>query len=247
VNRSSRFAVFGVGVGCLGVLLALALLRMPGFGTTSHFYRDHAVPAAVRNATANAVTSVNFDQRAIDTFGEETILLGSVIGVAALLRTGRDEERREQQDTGTVLESTRLVGYLMLGLTLLIGIDVVTSGPLTPGGGFQGGVILATGLHLLYVGGRYRALDRVRPERVYDVGEAFGAAAFAGLGIAGIAVGGSFLANFLPRGDFGDLLSAGSVPLLNVSVGIEVASGVIVLLARFLEQVHAVRPARAVR
>jgi multicomponent Na+:H+ antiporter subunit B len=140
-----------------------------------------------------------------------------------------------------VLTATALLGYLLLPITLLIGVDVVVHGHLTPGGGFQGGVVLGTALHLLYLTGRYRTLERVRPVPLFDTGEALGTGAFAALGIAGLVAGAAFLTNVLPLGQFGALFSAGTVSLLSVAVGIEVASGVIVLLAKFLEQALRVR------
>jgi multicomponent Na+:H+ antiporter subunit B len=121
-------------------------------------------------------------------------------------------------------------------VTLLVGVDVVVHGHLTPGGGFQGGVVLGTAVHLLYLAGQYPALERVRSVPLYDAGEAVGTAAFVALGLAGTAAGGAFLANVLPFGTFGSLLSAGTVPLLSIAIGIEVGSGVIVLLAAFFEQ-----------
>ena len=234
--------LFIIGGGCVAAMLVLVFLDMPAFGGKHHPYRDYAVPAAVPHGTANVVSAVNFDQRGIDTFGEETIMLGSVVGVAVLLRPGEHEHEEEGPATGRVLDSTRLAAYLVLAVTMIVGLDVVLHGAITPGGGFQGGVVLATGAHLLYVGGRYPALRRVTPEPVYEAGEAFGAAAFAGLGLAGIAVGGAFLANLLPNGTFGQLFSAGSVPLLSIAVGIEVACGTVVLLAQFLRQELAIRP-----
>ena len=241
MSRPVRLAVFAVGGICVAALLSIAFLRMPAFGGSAHQYRDHAVAAAVRHATANVVSSVNFDQRGLDTLGEETILLGSVIGAAVLLRPAEEEERREPGQGGSTLQSTMLAGYLFLGTTLLLGLDLVTHGHVTPGGGFQGGVVLATGYHLLYVAGRYPALEKLRPETFFEVGEAAGAAAFGGLAIAGIGVSGTFLANVLPSGSFGGLLSSGSVPLFNVAVGVEVACGTVILLARFLEQTLVVR------
>ncbi|HZU72905.1 MAG TPA: MnhB domain-containing protein [Acidimicrobiales bacterium] len=236
MTRRARFSLFLAGASCFAVLLVLAVLGLPGFGTTRHQYRDHAVAAAIGHGTANVVSAVNFDQRGIDTLGEESILLGSVVGAAALLRPARREQDHAPAGGGSVLEATRLAGYVVLAVTLLLGIDLIAHGHLTPGGGFQGGVVLATGLHLLYVAGRYPALARLRPLASFEVGEGLGAAAFAGLGVAGMAVAGSFLANVLPSGSFGDLLSAGSVPLLNVAVGVEVACGTVILLAKFLEQ-----------
>jgi multicomponent Na+:H+ antiporter subunit B len=228
--------MFLVGAGCIGAMMLLAFFDMPRFGTSYHPYRDRAISATAAHVTPNAVSSVNFDQRAIDTLGEETIFFASVIGAAALLRMSRDEHEDRSPDEGRVLEATRLLGYLWLPLTLVVGLDVVAHGHLTPGGGFQGGVVLATGLHLLYVTGSYPALQRMRSVRAYDYVEAFGAAAFAGLGVAGLGVAGSFLYNALPLGSYGQLFSTGTVPVLNGIVAVEVGAGVMVLLAQFLEQ-----------
>jgi multicomponent Na+:H+ antiporter subunit B len=236
VSRSARLVVFLIGAGCVAAMFAVAFFKMPAFGGSMHLYRDLAVPASVSHYTANVVASVNFDQRAIDTLGEETILVASVIGAAVLLRPAEEEAEMRPKAVGRTLEATKLAGYLLLPVTLLIGLDVVLHGQVTPGGGFQGGVILATGLHLLYVTGSYRALDRLRPLELFDTGEAVGAAAFAGVGIAGIVVAGNFLANIVPGGTFGQLLSAGTVPILNGAVGLEVGCGIVVLVAHFLQQ-----------
>jgi multicomponent Na+:H+ antiporter subunit B len=248
VTRAVRWWVFGVGAAGVAALLVLAALRMPVFGSDHHPYRDLAVPAAVARSSPNVVSSVNFDQRGLDTFGEELILLASVVGAAALLRPGRAErERAGTPDEGRVLAGTRFLGYLMLPVTLVVGADVVAHGHLTPGGGFQGGVVLATGLHLLYVAGSYGVLRRLRPLAWYEASEAIAAGAFAVLGVSGLVLAGGFLVNLLPRGEFGTLFSGGTVPVLNVAVGCEVASGVVVLLAQFLTQALALGPDQAVR
>jgi multicomponent Na+:H+ antiporter subunit B len=132
---------------------------------------------------------------------------------------------------------TRLFGYLLLPLTLVVGLDVVLHGHVTPGGGFQGGVVLATGLHLLYVAGDHRALQRLRPDPLFEYGEAAGAAGYVVLGLGTLAATGAFLANVLPYGQFGQLLSAGTVPVLDATVGVAVGSGAVVLLSQFLRQI----------
>jgi multicomponent Na+:H+ antiporter subunit B len=66
-------------------------------------------------------------------------------------------------------------------------------------------------------------------------------AAVVALGVAGLVAGTGFLANVLPRGVFGSLVSAGTVPLFSLAIGVEVAAGVVVLLAGFLEQDLATR------
>jgi multicomponent Na+:H+ antiporter subunit B len=239
MSRSTRYLLFLAGGGLLAVLFVWGVVGMPKFGSSDHPYRDRAVHASVSHQTANVVSSVNFDQRGLDTLGEESIFFASVIGAAALLRPSK-EERQQHKDNGGqvghVMASTRFVGYLLFPLTLLVGFDVVAHGHLTPGGGFQGGVILATGLHVLYVAGRYEALEKLRPVTAFEHGEVVGALGFAGLGFAGIGISGSFLANIIPVGSFGSFLSAGAVEVLNFAVGVEIACGVIVLLSHFFEQ-----------
>ncbi len=231
-----RLAVFLAGAAGIAAMFGAAFAHMRAFGGVIHIYRTLAVHAAVAHHTANVVSSVNFDQRGLDTLGEESIFFASVVGAAVLLRPSKEEAKRHQPREGRTLEATRLLGYLLLPVMLLVGFDVVAHGHLTPGGGFQGGVILATGLHLLYVTGSYRALDRLRPLGIFDWGEAAGVAAFAGLGIAGIVVTGYILANIIPFGTFGQLLSSGTVAVLNGAVAVGVGCGVVVLLAHFFEQ-----------
>ncbi|TSD95391.1 sodium:proton antiporter [Skermania sp. ID1734] len=236
MTRRTRLLVFLAGAVGFAIVYAVAVFGMPSFGGLVHPYRDAAVAAAVGHQTANVVSSVNFDQRALDTLGEETILLGSVVGAVALLRSGSQRVPPPENVVAQPLQATKLVGYVLLPVTLMIGLDLVVHGHLTPGGGFQGGVVLGTGLHLLYVGGDYPALERLRPMPALHIGEALGALSFALVGVAGLIVSGAFLVNVVPQGTFGQLFSAGTVPVLNVAVGFEVACGAMVLLATFLDQ-----------
>jgi multicomponent Na+:H+ antiporter subunit B len=244
MTRTARMVMFAIAGGAVAVMLVWGLVVMPAFGGSHHPYRDRAVEAAVAHKTSNVVSSINFDTRGFDTLGEESILMASVMGVAVLLRPAHDEDELPGLTPGRLLDLTTFGGYVMLPITLVIGLDVVAHGHLTPGGGFQGGVVIGTGLHLLYVAGRYEALRRLRPEVPFEWGEAFGAGGFAVLGIAGVIAAGAFLQNVVPLGIFGQLFSGGTVPVLNGLVGIEVASGTMMLLAKFLEQAILIRSPR---
>jgi len=228
MSRRTRTAVFGAGAAVLAVLFALAVAGLPPFGNGDHPYRDLAIAAALRQATPNVVSSLTFDLRGLDTLGEEMILLGSVVGAVALLRPRRDETVRNRSRTENN-QSVALVAYVFLPLTLLIGFDLLVHGHLTPGGGFQGGVVLATGLHLLYLSGGYDALRRLRPLAWYEWVEGLTTAAFAAAGLIGVR-------NFLPHGTIQQLFSAGTVPILNILIGFAVGAGAVVLLAQFLTQ-----------
>jgi multicomponent Na+:H+ antiporter subunit B len=235
VSRRARRRLFLGAALVFAAVYVLACTGLPRFGTPSHPYGARAVAAALHQRTANAVSSVNFDQRAFDTLGEESILFGAVLGAIVLLRPARGEREREPS-AGRVPPATRLLGTVLLPVALLTGVYVVAHGQLSPGGGFQGGVVLATGLHLAYIAADYRALKRVRPLAVLDIADTVGAGAFVMLGIAGLITGAAFLQNILPLGTFGRLSSGGLVPVLNAAVGVEVGSGVVVLLAAFLDQ-----------
>jgi multicomponent Na+:H+ antiporter subunit B len=244
MSRTARTVAFLVGAGAVAAVFVVAVLGLPAFGGDVHPYRDASVPAALDRSSPNAVSAIVFDQRAIDTLGELVILLGSVVGAATLLRLAEDERTDPDADEAAPLPTARLIGFLLLPVSLVLGANVIAHGHLTPGGGFQGGVVLATGLHLLYVAGTYRALRRLRPLSWYHFAEATGTGAFVLVGCAGLLVGQQFLANVLPFGQSGALFSSGTVVVLSVAVGLEVAGGVVVLLAQFLEQAISVRPDR---
>ncbi|WP_405578775.1 MnhB domain-containing protein [Streptomyces sp. NBC_01190] len=235
MSRRARLLLFLLGAALFAGAFTAACTGLPRFGTQNHPYGARSVHASLQHRTANVISAINFDQRALDTLGEESILLGAVLGAVALLRKARDENQGTPEPT-VVLPSTMLFGAALLPVTVLVGAYIVAHGQLSPGGGFQGGVVLATGLHLAYVAADYRVLHRVRPLVVFYALDAVGAGAFTALGLAGLAAGGAYLQNVLPLGTFNTLSSAGLVPLVNAAVGVEVASGMIVLVAQFLDQ-----------
>jgi multicomponent Na+:H+ antiporter subunit B len=74
-----------------------------------------------------------------------------------------------------------------------------------------------------------------------DAAEGAGAFAFPMLGVAGLLAGPAFLANVLPLGTAGELLSAGTIPLFNLAVGLEVSAAFLLIVSEFLEQSLMVR------
>lgn len=243
MTRRGRLGLLLVGGAGLAALLLAALLQLPLAGASSHPYGDQAVAVAVGlRQTANTVASVTFDERGFDTMGEEFILFAAVLGAALLLRlTPEEREQAVRRDAPDVLDAVRLSGVVLLPVTVAVGLAVVASGHLTPGGGFQGGVVLATAVHLLFLAGDYPALQRVRPVELVSRVEAAGAVGYVVVGVAGLVASGAFLANVIPQRQLGDLVSAGTVPVLNLTVGLEVGAGMVLLLAEFLEQALVIR------
>jgi multicomponent Na+:H+ antiporter subunit B len=235
---------------CLFVPAALAfaagllwgLHGLPGFGRYPGPYGDviNAVAVGERHLT-NMATAVNFDYRAFDTLGEEYILFAAVTGLALLLRQARDEiedEPRQYASDRRVprrADDLRWLGLLLTGATVLFGAYVVYHAHLTPGGAFQGGTILGTACLLVYLAVGYQEFKAVSPKLMLDAGEAAGAGGYALIGFATMLAGGYFLLNALPLGQTGNLLSAGTVPVINLAVGLEVAAGFVLVFAEFLK------------
>ncbi len=80
------------------------------------------------------------------------------------------------------------------------------------------------------------AFRRITPRALTEAAEALGAATYVVVGLAGMALGGRFLQNVLPLGRVGDVLSSGTIALLDVAVGLEVSTGFVILIHSFLEQ-----------
>ncbi|MES9605116.1 MnhB domain-containing protein [Actinomadura sp. NPDC000929] len=208
----TRVSLFAAGAAGTAALFTAGTLGLPAFGGPLHPYSDRAVHQALRRGTSNAVSSVNFDQRAFDTLGEELILLSAALAAVALLRVVRSEDESDgathRHGPAEVSDALRVVGHLLLPFTLLTGVYIVAHGAQSPGGGFQGGVVLGTAIHLLYLAGDYPALQRLRPIPVF---ESAGAS------------------------------PAVRVPALNTAVGIEVGCASVLLLGKFFEQALLVR------
>jgi multicomponent Na+:H+ antiporter subunit B len=156
----------------------------------------------------------------------------------ALLRVLRREHEEGERAPARPVPSfaARAMGAALVGPVVVLGAYVTAHGHLTPGGGFSGGVVVAGALLLAYAAGQGVRLRRVGSIALLEGVEALGAAGFLALALAGLIAGGALLDNFLPLGTSGMLLSAGTIPVGNVAVGIEVAGAVALVLAEFLEQ-----------
>jgi multicomponent Na+:H+ antiporter subunit B len=236
VSLRARRAVFLPAAAGLAALLVWGLSGLPSFG---HYRGPYGlvlnrVAVSERHAT-NVVTAVVFDYRGFDTMGEEFILFASVIGVALLLRTVR-EEKQGRPHEGFGGEGVRLGASLLVAPLVVLGLYVLAHGPLTPGGGFQGGVILAAALALLYLAGEYGAYRAASPRPLVDFGDGAGAGSYVAIGLAALLLGDPFLHNLLPLGTTGSLASAGSIPMLSVATGLEVAAAFTLLVTEFVEE-----------
>ncbi len=117
-------------------------------------------------------------------------------------------------------------------MILLLGVYVFANGHLTPGGGFQGGAILASATLLLLLATPLKRLSH----RLIAGLEALSGLLFVGIGLLGLVLAGGFLDNrILPLGTLGDLFSAGTIPLISTLIGLKVGAEFSSILASLSE------------
>lgn len=227
-------------VVCLAALLVWAVTQVTPFGTPAGHANAVTRTLAHDRRVANTVNGVTYDLRGVDTLGEELILFVAGLGSAVLLRHRRgehvEEEEPEEEPGPRTSETLRVAGAVLVGPLVVLGVYIVTHGHLSPGGGFQGGIVLASGLLLVYAAGQVLALERVEPTSLVEVVESSGALAFAMVAVGGLVFASAALYNFLPFGSTGDLLSAGTIPVLSIAVGVEVTGAIALILTELLDQ-----------
>ena len=117
-------------------------------------------------------------------------------------------------------------------LIVLFGIYIILFGHLTPGGGFAGGVILASSYVLLMLafGGEFVKKDL--PLSLVSKLDCLGAFMFILIAILGLVFGGAFFVNFLvdKYGQPLHLLSAGTIPFSNIAIGLKVGASLFLVI-----------------
>ena len=167
---------------------------------------------------ANIVAAVVVNYRGFDTLGEVTVLFIAAVGLAAVLHTRKEEAAQAGAEPASLIVLTGC--RLLFPLILLLGAYVFVHGHLTPGGGFQGGAVVASGFLLISLGCRGRGLRSAG----LAVTESLAGLAFVVVALLGLVVGGSFLLNFLPEGSAFALFSGGVIPIIYVAIGLKVGS-----------------------
>jgi len=141
----------------------------------------------------------------------------------------------------------RLSADLMYPFVVIFGWYIIMHGHLTPGGGFQGGAVIATGAALVIVAYSYREVTtNMISKTVLWFQESGGLLLFIGAGLAGMLLAFPFFFNWLagsgslfgtpvPFGpNAGELNTGGFVPLMNIAVGIEVWGGLTMVILYML-------------
>ncbi len=223
------------------VLILLALLGYAFFALFAGYAPDavlnrsalyYAQNTAAETGAQNIVAAIIVTYRGLDTLGEVTVLFltAAIIGlVLSNLRAPRFTAGPGVLPSGELLNTgTRL----LVPLIALFGAYVFVNGHLTPGGGFQGGAVLASGVLLMLLADP----DRRFSHGIIARSESGSGLLYVLIGLIGAALAGGFLDNrILPLGHLGSLLSAGAIPLIYVLIGLKVGAEFSSILESFEE------------
>ena len=205
---SKIFATIAVVI--TGTLLLYGTLDFPKFGdpnsppnagvegsesVSQYFilksYSDTKVP--------NLVTSVLADYRGYDTMFETVVVLAAGMAVFAVLRVMGEKPKAPTPDESSFTNgdhSRIIVGTtcrIVIPVVQLFGLYVIAHGHHSPGGGFQGGVILGASFIILALGRNLgAALDRFS-ESKYILAGCVGIVIYAGFGVLCQVLGQNFL------------------------------------------------------
>ena len=206
----------------LGVMLAAIYQQMGINAASVNVGQAINMVSADELGAANLVTSVVLGYRGFDTLLELTILFTAATAAGLVLHG--DVETLSTRPAGFILRAGADLAFPFL---LVVGMYIILHGHLTPGGGFQGGVIMATAFFVPLLARPGSPLDH----RVTSLIEGIAGAAFIIIGLLAMLDGEAFLTPMLGKGEIGQLLSAGSLPLLYVAVGLKVGAELAGLLS----------------
>jgi multicomponent K+:H+ antiporter subunit A len=164
--RRTRDLVLAVAVGLGVAALSFAIMTRPPVEVLAPFFLERALPDA---GGSNVVNVIIVDFRGFDTLGEITVLGAVALTIYALLRrfrpapetrgiprAQREDAAREALTTEEGLPTSYLripatIGRMLLPVAGVISVYFLLRGHNAPGGGFVGGLVMATGIIVQYM------------------------------------------------------------------------------------------------
>ncbi len=149
-NVKHRHSLLGLFIVVLtGAALIYGTADFPSMGDANAPVHQHVAPEYIQLTQLNidipnVVTAVLASFRGYDTFGETVVIFSAGVAVLLLLGMGH-VERKQEPEKNLVLW---VVVKPMIALILIFGLYVQFHGDFGAGGGFQAGVIFASGFIL---------------------------------------------------------------------------------------------------
>jgi multicomponent Na+:H+ antiporter subunit B len=163
----------------------------------------------------NVVSGIILRNRLYDTIFEVIVFTIAIMGVQYLLANEKPLSQVHQFTD----QSSILLARLGATIAALVGIELAIRGHLSPGGGFAAGVAGGTAIGLIAMTSSMESMQAIYQRWRAAMWEKISVVVFISLSVMTL----SGLA--LPYGEFGELLSGGILPILNILVAIKVALG----------------------
>jgi multicomponent Na+:H+ antiporter subunit B len=177
---------------------------------------------------ANIVTAIVVTYRGLDTLGEVTVLFLTALIIGFMLRKGGKVKPQKNRTSEILITAANI----LIPGSIVLGVYVFINGHLTPGGGFQGGAIIATAIMLIVLADPRQLLQK----KTLHFIESFSGFAYVFIGLMGLIIGAGFLDNrILPLGTIGELLSAGAIPVIYSLIGLKVGAEISAIIASINE------------
>lgn len=214
----AKRAVLMLIIAALGLMFFRVLLGTGERNVLGDLAQRLVTEAPETLGTQNVITAVVVTMRGLDTLGEVAVLFIAAAGVGFLLRR---REKPVEQRRRPASEILRTGSKLLLPVILVFGVYIFTHGHLTPGGGFQGGVVIASALLLVVLADVSASVNHL----LLSATESLSGFFYAALGVAGLVLGAGILDNrILPAGAYGTLFSAGAIPVIYSFIGLKVGT-----------------------
>jgi len=244
IRKSGRMLSKAIGlVAALltGLLLIIAEADFPGFGDLFTPASLHVSPYYITQTlhdtnVPNMVTSVLADYRGFDTMFETAVIFTAGLAVIAILRRFKKEDRCDVPEPYVISEGypdtiIRFVARQLVPFIQLFALYVVAHGHHSPGGGFQGGVILGASFILLAISYDFKVVLGIMNERWNILLGNIGVLIYAGIGFLCLLLGANFLdysmlSKVLPATD---KIMARSHGMLGIEIGVAIAVMAIVI------------------
>ena len=243
-RKSGRMLSKAVGLMAallMGVVLVIAQADFPGFANPFTPASLHVSPYYITQTlhdtnVPNMVTSVLADYRGFDTMFETAVIFTAGLAVIAILRRYKRDDRCDIPEPYIISEGypdtiIRFVARQLVPFIQLFALYVVAHGHHSPGGGFQGGVILGASFILLAISYDSRMIVGRMSERSNILLGNIGVLVYAGIGFLCLLLGANFLdysilSKVLPATD---TIMARSHGMLGIEIGVAIAVMAIVI------------------
>ncbi|AEX84635.1 hypothetical protein XO10_01210 [Marinitoga sp. 1135] len=212
----------------LGLFFYILIVEVPHEFIKNQYY---GINVLNENGSLNIVSAIVLDYRFYDTFFEILVFTVTIIGISYFMKFfGKSEY--EFSEPSVVL---KVFSPVMFPITLLLGFYNTFTGHLYPGGGFNSGIILGTGVLSLALVKKYEDIEEVFEKSHIEEIKVLVPLFIIIYAVIGKIFFGEYFINFFPKFEPGSLFSGGSAIMLNSFIAFEVFGGSWTILYQFIK------------